>query len=183
MVENNHLSIDLDWIKTKEQLDFINELVFEVVQVNKINFCTQHHALFEFYKNMQSIRLYNIDHHHDIIYKKEWKGMNEGNWVYPLLMKEAVKEYHWIKNLNSMVPDFSPENLITKEFVYRIYDEYSWIKNINFQSLSICLSPEFSEINYQSLWEAYKHYFKTKKAHIQILKTNVELFGMSIKME
>lgn len=179
---SNHLSIDLDWIKTKQQLDFINELIFETLKIDQVNFCRQHHALFDFYKDMRFASLYNIDHHHDVIYEKEWKGVNEGNWIFPLLNSGAIKEYHWIKNLDSKIQDFTPENLTKIDMVYRLYDEYDWIKNINFDSLSICFSPEFCEVNLQSLWETYKYFFKSKKCTVKIFKTNVELFGISRNM-
>ena len=55
MVMDNHLSIDLDWIKTVQQLDFINELIFESLQVDQVNFCVQHQALFHFFKYLNQI--------------------------------------------------------------------------------------------------------------------------------
>ena len=185
MVMDNHLSIDLDWIKTKHQLDFVNELIFESIQVDQVNFCVQHQALFHFFKNLKSVCLYNLDHHHDVIYQKEWKGVNEGNWIYPLFMKGAIKEYHWIKNLDSEIQDKTPETLTTLDIVYKVYDDFTWIKNLKFTSLSICLSPEshFCEVNRQSLWETYKYYFKTRNYAVQVYKTDAELFGLSREMQ
>ena len=141
-------------------------------------------SLISFFKNLKSVCLYNLDHHHDVIYHKEWKGVNEGNWIYPLFMKGAIKEYHWIKNLDSEIQDKTPETLTTLDIVYKVYD-FTWIKNLKFTSLSICLSPEshFCEVNRQSLWRLTNIISKLETMLFKFLKQMQSFLDFLEKMQ
>jgi hypothetical protein len=171
MVEdNNHLSIDLDWIKTKEQLSFVNNLIYNSLQIEQINFSYQHHGLYSLYKSQKDINLYNIDHHHDVYYKEPKDVVHEGNWIYHLITKKHIKEYHWIKNIDSEIQGNFPEEMKASDYEYHVYDNYNFLEKINFQSISIVLSPEWTFMNLQPLYEAYIDYFKFYKKPFNIIQ-------------
>lgn len=171
MDENsNHLSIDLDWIRTREQINFVNDIIFSSLKIKQINFSYQHHAIYNILEKHKNINLYNIDHHHDVYYKEPRDIVNEGNWVYHLITKKCIKQYHWIKNIDSEIQfDFPPEMMVS-DYEYHVHDNYKFLKEINFQSISIILTPEWTYMNLQPLYEAYIDYFKFHKKPINLIE-------------
>src|SRR6056300_819658 len=119
----NLLSIDLDWLKTGNQLKELNKLFFDKVKsVKKIIFGNHHHIILEDLKNLKDIHLYNIDDHHDIA-SEPWHVNDiknnistHGCWVGNLVEQNRIKKYHWIKNFNSVPsrPGFYDEELLLR---------------------------------------------------------------------
>jgi|5B_taG_2_1085324.scaffolds.fasta_scaffold01870_11 hypothetical protein len=168
--DNNHLSVDLDWIKTKEQISFINNLIYNSLNIKEINFSYQHHGLYNIFKTQKDINLYNIDHHHDVHYEDPNDVVNEGNWIYHLIAKKCIKQYHWIKNIDSQIQFNFPQEMMTTDYEYHVHDNYNFLEKINFQSISIVLSPEYTSMYLQPLYEAYIDYFKFHKKTVKIIE-------------
>lgn len=176
--KENHCSIDLDWIKTIDQITFLNKLLFNQKNLEQVNFMFQHHGIYNYLKQKKNIRLYNFDHHHDFFYSPEHEGhekVDQANWVHYLIQHDSVSEYHWIKNIDSEWQTYAPIiPFLKKDFVYLIYDEYHEFKDLQFKSVSICLSPEFTARNSQDIYQVYMDYFKHIGVPVQIHRVSKE---------
>jgi len=164
----NLLSIDLDWLKTGNQLRSLNKLFFDKVKnTKKIIFGNHHHIILNDLKNVKDINLYNIDDHHDIL-SESWQVVDiqnnistHGCWVGNLLQHNRIKKYHWIKNYNS-VPSragFYDEELLVKNNVnYIVTETLDELQSIEFDHIFICKSIEYTFKEYAGLYDTYLNF-------------------------
>tara|TARA_R100000995_G_scaffold84700_1_gene64351 strand:+ start:461 stop:1009 length:549 start_codon:yes stop_codon:yes gene_type:complete len=169
-VGNRYLSIDLDWIKTTQQLNFVNQIVFSN-KIQKFKFGHQHNSIYEYYKSKKDVVLYNVDHHHDM-QVNSMNTVSECTWVHHLIVKNIVKEYHWVNNLSSI--PFKGENvnnILLKNYLFQTYDEYEFLLNVDFEEVFICLSPEYldPEYNLQPLYKTYINYCEVNQIDHQLM--------------
>ena len=156
---NRYLSIDLDWVKTTHQLEFINKLIFNG-KTNKFKFGYQHNSIYEYYKSKKDIVLYNIDDHHDM-QTNIMNTVSECTWVHHLIVNDIVKEYHWIKNISSI--PFKGKNtndILLKHYIFQTYDDYEFLFDIDFEEIFVCLSPEYldPQLNLYPVFKTYISY-------------------------
>ena len=166
---NRYLSIDLDWIKTSQQLEFINKIIFSG-KVNKFKFGFQHNSIYEYYKSKKDIVLYNVDDHHDM-QTNVMNTVSECTWVHHLILNNIVKEYHWINNLSSIPFKGKNKDILLKHYIFQTYDDYEFLLNIDFEEIFICLSPEYldPQFNLYSLYKTYINYCEINKIDHQIM--------------
>ncbi len=167
---NRYLSIDLDWIKTSQQLEFINKLIFNG-KTNKFKFGYQHNSIYEYYKSKKDIVLFNIDDHHDM-QVNSMNTVSECTWVHHLIINNIVKEYHWIKNISSI--PFKGKNIndiLLKHYIFQTYDDYEFLFDIDFEEIFVCLSPEYldPQLNLYPVFKTYINYCEMNQIEHELM--------------
>jgi hypothetical protein len=118
--------------------------------------------IIDFLKNDNNLNIINIDHHHDLGYDERddtkegtLNSPNCGNWAKFLFDSNKMKNYIWIKNVNSVgiVREKVNEQMIKYEILEKNFCEfYNEILNLNFDKIFICLSPEWVPEHYHPLF-------------------------------
>lgn len=110
-------------------------------------------------KNNERIRVFNIDHHHDLGYNDDKLDelMNHDvydctNWVEWLYRKGHLEEYTWVKSPNSdtgFSKDFNVNMVSYQEFE----KEIGKLKGGNIDEIFFCLSPQWVPYEYHHLYK------------------------------
>lgn len=168
-MRKKYLSIDLDWIKTAQQLKFVNQIVFNN-KIKSFKFGHQHNCIYEYYKSKEDIVLYNVDDHHDM-QTNYMNSVSECTWVHHLIVNDIVKEYHWIKNVSSEFFKGEDTTILKKHYIFQMYDDYEFLLDMDFEEVYICLSPEYLQprFNLYSLFKTYIDYCEINKIDHKIL--------------
>lgn len=118
-------------------------------------------AMDQFDKNMSSVDLYNIDHHHDLYYNPTQQRdvdrfdiCNCADWVYYLANKNLISSYHWIKNQNSKQFDFGEFEWF-HEYVYETELTLSLIPQ-DIDLIFVTSSLHYSPITYWEILDMFK---------------------------
>lgn len=166
---NKYLSIDLDWVKSSQQLELLNKIIFSG-RINKFKFGHQHNSIYEYYKSKKDVVLYNVDDHHDM-QTNIMNTVSECTWVHHLILNNIVKEYHWIKNLSSIPFKGNSKDILLKHYVFQTYDDYEFLLDIDFEEAFICLSPEYldPQLNLYPLFKTYINYCEINKIEHELM--------------
>jgi len=167
----NLLSIDLDWLQSGYHLKELNKLFFDKVKyTKKIIFGNHHHIILEDLKQIKNINLYNIDHHHDIVYK-DWQvndikinRSSHGCWIGNLLEQNRVKKYHWFKNFNSVPVQesyYSEELLLRNSVEFFTFENLYELEFINFDHIFVCKSAEYTYKEFVGTYDVYLDFCKS----------------------
>lgn len=121
------------------------------INTDDVVFIESHEQIVDFIPSGMPCDLINIDHHHDLGYGENAKEepLNCGNWGLYLLKDNKINNYIWIKNNNSIRPQYCGYNYKTKEFY-----------NFNLSSLPadkiiICLSSPWVPQKYRPLFNLW----------------------------
>ena len=105
------------------------------------------HEMINDYVEGDDITLYNIDHHHDLGYKRADNAkINCGNWALHLLKEKKINKYIWINNENSDIGliesvDFESQSL-------RAFN----LNTLKPDKIIICFSPEWIPQQFHPLY-------------------------------
>jgi len=149
---NDHIPIK-DSIRFKPQYEKFYQLNYYLKKIKEtiddpthIVFADYHGEIVKYICEVWNIKepfnLYNIDHHHDLGYKKNnieilKDGLRSSNWA---SLCPNIKEYNWIGNKNSDQSTLTPE-IISNVPKFNPSTNIHLIKDIKFDYVFICLSP------------------------------------------
>ena len=118
--------------KIKETIDDPTHIVFADYHNEIVKY------IYEIWNIKEPYNLYNIDHHHDMGYDKQFKDeLNSSNWVH---FCKNLKVYNWIGNKTSDQSTLTP-NIISNIPKFNSSTNIHSIKDIKFDYVFICLSP------------------------------------------
>ena len=142
---NPVLSIDVDWIKSYNQLNLLFELVVtKFKECKKIIFIDCHHNILDFLDSNDKF-IINVDHHHDIFQpqvKEDDRYIHIGNWVKELIDKNKLDHYFWINNPNSYLEDSNLDPVRSIKS-FKISDNLNDISKFNYEKVVICKSFDY----------------------------------------
>ena len=132
--------------------------LFHKVPADKVHFITEHHNIVPLVENLEEFKLINIDHHHDIGYNNVKTALRIrkpdcGNWVKYLTDIGKVKEYVWICNKNSNMPNSSLHKSYLKDYIEIQTVDFRKLEDID--ELIICNSPQWIPPNLQALFMSW----------------------------
>lgn len=129
---------------------------------SKIYIAFNHKMIIDFLEDDNNLNIVNIDHHHDLGYDEKddtkegtLNSPNCGNWAKYLFDSNKMKNYVWIKNVNSVgiVREKINEQMTKYEILEKNFCEfYDKILSLNFDKIFICLSPEWVPPYYHTLF-------------------------------
>ena len=146
-MEHYNLSVDIDWIISADQhsvlIDYVSK---KFIKCEKIIFIDCHHNILDFLIE-EDVSLVNIDYHCDLINLPNFPMkhlINEGNWVNYLYLKNNLKDYIWINNVNSFISDsLIHDSQLRNLRTFKIEHDLNYIKNFEYKKIIICKSKDY----------------------------------------
>ena len=107
-----------------DKIAYLRELIAAARSAStpQVHYIEHHHEIVPILDGFTSVRIINVDHHHDVLYPG-WHSaevLDEGNWVLWLARQFRVESYLWVRNPDS-------EDLDTGVRIDFEYAETEWL--------------------------------------------------------
>ena len=142
--------------------EYLTRYITEVaMKTDNIKFITSHEQIIDILsEEIEPFNLVNIDHHHDVNYRDEWKEpiieVNSGNWVKRLLDTGNINHYTWVGNHNSIIFDVSSCPYMDKIGIEKIKDYDLGKLAAETEELILCYSPAYIPPDYRALFMIWR---------------------------